>query len=178
MSAWAFCTERFQASEEESVFLGSDLIEWMVREGKCETEIEAQVKAAAMVSMGLFLPARDKRSSSYFEPDFYYMVNKVLDFGDDKPKVWLMVIVLCANVRLSVFLPLIRLMFLVLVSWTPGKALILYGRDIRKVSSSWVEISRISRMPVGTIDYIYKCVSNKVRVGTGQDFIWIEGLTT
>jgi hypothetical protein len=56
MSAWAFCTERFQASEGERVFLGSDLIEWMVREGKCETEIEAQVKAAAMVSMGLFLP--------------------------------------------------------------------------------------------------------------------------
>jgi hypothetical protein len=28
----------------------------MVREGKCETEIEAQVKAAAMVSRGLFLP--------------------------------------------------------------------------------------------------------------------------
>jgi hypothetical protein len=91
MSAWAFCTERFQANEEESVFLGSDLIEWMVREGKCETEIEAQVKAAAMVSRGLFLPARDKRTSSYFEPDFYYTVNKVLDFGDDKPKVYSMV---------------------------------------------------------------------------------------
>jgi hypothetical protein len=59
----------------------------MERVGKCETEIEAQVKAAAMVSRGLFLPARDKRTSSYSEPDFYYTVNKVLDIGDDKPKV-------------------------------------------------------------------------------------------
>ncbi|CAG0920643.1 unnamed protein product [Notodromas monacha] len=91
MLAIAFCTDRFHAEHGDGIFLGADFVRWMLREGKCETEPEAERKAGSMVTRGMFLPVDDRRpalvgQACVFDQDVPYCVNKFLDFSGEKPE--------------------------------------------------------------------------------------------